>query len=89
MKKFVALGMALILSLMMLSASASGLIPGTIKRNIKLPNNVAENPIIAGESPTTGLPTQNTRYVPILVQIDNNLAHAGCGASAQRWPVWC
>ena len=74
MKRLVVLGMALILSLMMLSASASGLIPGTIKRNIKLPNNVAENPIIAGESPTTGLPTQNTRYVPILVQIDNNLA---------------
>lgn len=74
MKKFVALGMALILSLMMMSASASGLIPGTLKRNIKLPNKVAENPIIAGESPTTGLPTQNTSYVPILVQIDNNLA---------------
>lgn len=75
MKKIIGVSLTLLMSAVMFTASAMGHIPGTIKRNnIKVPNKVVDNPVIPGESPTTGLPTDNTAYVPILVQIDNNLS---------------
>lgn len=55
------------------SAVAKTIIQGTLTRNINTPSAVANNPVIPGESPTTGLPTDKTDYMPILVQIDNNL----------------
>lgn len=46
----------------------------TYKRNINLQRNLPENPVIPGESPITGLPIADKKFVPILVQIDNSLA---------------
>ena len=69
------IGFALILTLligMMPFASAATLIPGTLTRSIPLQKS-GDNPLIPGESPTTGLPSSNSVYLPILSQIDNNL----------------
>lgn len=51
----------------------------TLTRNIKINGRNSDgsfpvNPVVPGESPTTGLPSSNTTYTPILVQIDNNHA---------------
>ncbi len=55
------------------SAYASSNIPAVLKRDIKIIKNDKPNPLIAGESPTTGLSSDNKLYFPILTQIDNNL----------------
>ena len=62
----------------MAEQAASTLIPGTLTRNVGITGRNADgsfpaNPVIDGESPTTGLPSDNEEYLPILVQIDNNL----------------
>lgn len=81
MKKFISLTLVLIivLSTLVVTASAATTIPNTLTRNIQLKGRNADgsfptNPVIPGESTTTGLPTTNTAYFPILVQIDNNPA---------------
>ncbi len=40
-------------------------------RNITPKTDLSRNPVIAGESPTTGLPISEGRYMPMLVQISN------------------
>ena len=73
MKRFI--GSLLILTLligMVTVASAATLIPGTLTRNITI-HKSGDNPIIPGESPTTGLPSDSSYYLPVLSQIDNNL----------------
>lgn len=49
-------------------------IKATLERNIKFKASYPKNPDIAGVSGTTGLPNSNAQYVPILCQIDNNVA---------------
>lgn len=69
------IGFALILTLLIgivTVASAATLIPSTLTRNITL-HKSGDNPMISGESPTTGLPSNSSVYLPILSQIDNNL----------------
>ena len=78
MKKFTVLTIALMLFSIVFVASAESpvtktVIEGTLTRNINLPSPVTNHPVIPGESPTTGLPTSKDTYMPILVQIDNNL----------------
>lgn len=73
MKRF--FGSLLFLTLligMVTVASAATLIPGTLTRNITI-HKSGDNPIIPGESPTTGLPSNSSNYLPVLSQIDNNL----------------
>lgn len=73
MKRFI--GSLLFLTLligMVTVASATTLIPGTLTRNITL-HKSGNNPMIPGESPTTGLSSNSSVYLPILSQIDNNL----------------
>lgn len=73
MRKMTALFLLMVLVAgISVSASAGTLIPATLKRNIQI-SKAGENPQIPGESPTTGLPTSNTVYLPIMSQIDNNL----------------
>lgn len=55
------------------TATAVTEIPSTLKRDIKIHKSTSNNPLIPGESPTTGLPTENSEYIPIFSQIDNNL----------------
>jgi hypothetical protein len=78
MKKLISLILSLVMILSVLSVTAATTIQSTLTRNIKINGRSADgsfpnNPVIPGESTTTGLPTSNTAYVPILVQIDNNL----------------
>lgn len=64
----------LLVSILYTSASASSTaVSGVLKRDIKLNKSIEANQVIAGESPTTGLPNSNVVYLPILTQIDNNL----------------
>lgn len=73
MKKLITFTLILTLFVGMVSvASAATLISGTLTRNITL-HKSGDNPVIPGESPTTGLPSSNSVYLPILSQIDNNL----------------
>lgn len=81
MRKWMSLALAFVIALLTLGATANAAttIPNTLTRNIKLNGRNADgtfpaNPVIPGESTTTGLPTTNTHYFPILVQIDNNPA---------------
>jgi len=53
-------------------------IPSVLSRDIPLQGRQADggfpdNPVIPGVSSTTGLPTSNAKYLPVLCQIDNNL----------------
>ena len=78
MKKLTVLMIALMLFSIVFVGSAEStvtrtVIAGTLTRNINLPSLVTNHPVIPGESPTTGLPTSKDTYLPILVQIDNNL----------------
>lgn len=79
MRKLMTLLLTLLLLCATLVAAAQGTtvtthIQGTLTRNIKLNTTTGDNPVIPGESPITGLPVQDKKFVPILVQIDNNLA---------------
>lgn len=74
--------LVLMLSLLLVSALVSGeivtmQIPSTLTRNITLSGKTAEgfpnNPAVEGISGTTGLPRAEGKYLPVLVQIDNNL----------------
>ena len=76
MKKLIALLLILTLLLTVIPAAFAETLVNEADRNIKPANlqkdgNFALNPVIEGESPTTGLPW-NGRYQPILVQIDNS-----------------
>ncbi len=78
MKKLMSLILSIILAAGAISATAATAIQSSLTRNIKINGRSADgsfpnNPVIAGESTTTGLPNSNAVYVPILVQIDNNL----------------
>lgn len=55
-----------------LAEDTSKVLPNNLKTNIRLKQPGA-NPLIPGESPTTGLPSASNKYIPILVQIDNSL----------------
>ncbi|NLD20858.1 MAG: DUF3048 domain-containing protein, partial [Clostridiales bacterium] len=79
--------MILALTIMLLATSAMGFaeavptttnVEGVLNRSISFSDRNPDgsfpmNPEIDKESPTTGLPTENSEYLPILVQIDNNL----------------
>lgn len=79
--------MILILCALLLLPALSGVaentgvttqIPGVLTRSVTFSGRNADgsfaaNPTIEGESSTTGLPNSNEEYIPILVQIDNNL----------------
>lgn len=59
-------------------AAPSIQIPSVLTREIPLQGRQADgsfpdNPVIPGVSSTTGLPTTNAKYLPVLSQIDNNL----------------
>lgn len=76
MKKLIALLLILTLLLTAIPAAFAETLVNEADRNIKPANlqkdgNFALNPVIEGESPTTGLPWTG-RYQPILVQIDNS-----------------
>lgn len=76
MKKLIALLLILTLLLTVIPAAFAETLVNEADRNIKPANlqkdgNFALNPVIEGESPTTGLPWTG-RYQPILVQIDNS-----------------
>ncbi len=76
MKKLTSMALALVLCVLVLSVSAQNVtttvIPATLTRNNPQGNRTyPDNPLIPGESPTTGLPVGNHSYMPILVQIDN------------------
>lgn len=69
----------LVLALLLASVLFTGLVSAeninaTLKTNIKTKKVEERHKLIKGESPTTGLPTENKDYVPILLQIDNNRA---------------
>ncbi len=71
MKKLTTLALVLVLCTLALAASAQSatVIP---ERTAAKPSRVfTNNPVIPGQSPTTGLPVGNHSYMPILVQIDN------------------
>lgn len=72
----------LLLALLMLASTLLGSaqttaqtvkIQPTYQRNINLQKNLPDNPVIPGESPITGLPIADKKFIPILVQIDNSL----------------
>ncbi len=65
--------LTLIMMFCTLHATAATEIPSKLVRDIKLQNITLNNEVIPGISPTTGLPSNNTEYMPILTQIDNNL----------------
>lgn len=75
MKKLSTIALALVLCTLVLTVSAQSagtLIPATLTRpNPQGNRTFAANPVIPGESPTTGLPVGNHSYMPIMVQIDN------------------
>ncbi len=83
MKKFVLMMLCALLLTSLVPGHAAGQpvttrIEGTLTRSIPLVGRNADgsfpdNPVIEGESSTTGLPLSNEEYIPILVQIDNNL----------------
>lgn len=73
MKKATGILLVIALVMGMCSAVATVEIPSTLTRDIKLHKSSGNNPAIPGESPTTGLPSDKTEYIPILCQIDNNL----------------
>lgn len=61
----------------LLASSAEGVttrIPGALARPVSVRTGLADNPVIPGESPLTGLPIEEKKFVPILLQIDNNLS---------------
>ena len=73
MKRKIGFLLVLILLVGMMSVtSAATLIPGTLTREINI-HKSSDNAVISGESPTTGLPSNSSIYLPILSQIDNNL----------------
>ena len=69
MKKFIALLMVAIL-LPIAAFAQETTIPGRVKHSVPLKASYPDNPVIPGESSTTGLPF-NDIYVPILCVIDN------------------
>ena len=77
MKKILCAILLLMLILSVASAEetpvSNTVIPSVLTRKIKTEKITGNNPFIPGESPTTGLPHANEKYVPILCQIDNNL----------------
>ncbi len=56
------------------AVGSSEILPVVMNRNVGVVPSIGNNPVIPGESPTTGLPKASETYAPILVQIDNNLA---------------
>ena len=88
MKKFlsVLLLAALLLGcLLPVSALGETTIEPDMKMKVSKPANVANNPVIEGENPLTGLPLKDDAgYTPILLVIDNNAAgapHYGVGSA--------
>ena len=81
MKKWIVLSLSLLILTLVIIVSAETPatdIKSVLTRNVKIfgrnaDGSLPNNPVITGESPTTGLPTSNISYVPILVQIDNNV----------------
>jgi predicted PurR-regulated permease PerM len=73
MKKWLISILSLLAVLCICSVSAATLIPSQQTRNIKLQKTTANNSSVQGVSATTGLPSNNLTYIPILTQIDNNL----------------
>lgn len=77
MKKLLTFLLLILLVAGVLASSAEGVktrIPGTLTRPITVRTGLPNNPQIPGESPITGLPIEEQKYVPILLQIDNNLS---------------
>lgn len=82
MKRIIVIALILLLvtqSVIAVATDTTILIPSTLTRDIALSGKIADgsfgsNPIVPGISPTTGLPVTGSRYFPVLVQIDNNLA---------------
>lgn len=73
MKKSLLFLLILVLMLPVMTASAE-VLPVVMNRNVGVVLSTGNNPVIPGESPTTGLPKANDVYVPMMVQIDNNKA---------------
>ena len=81
MKRFIAFLLLVLLAMpsaFAQEAAPSIQIPSVLTREIPLQGRQADgsfpdNPVVPGISSTTGLPTSNAKYLPVLSQIDNNL----------------
>lgn len=75
--------LALVLGIVSLSA-AETIIQPNLDLKVKKPSSIANNPVMDGESPFTGLPADITEYTPILLVYDNNTdgyMHWGIGSA--------
>ena len=84
MKRMLIMLLALMMTLSCFAmASAETVIQPDLKLKVKKPASIANNPVIEGESPFTGLPMNTTEYTPILLVYDNNTdgyMHWGSGS---------
>ena len=85
MKKALSLLLALALTLGCASlAMAETVIQPDLDLKVKAPSSLANNPVIEGESPFTGLPMETQEYTPILLVYSNNTEgywHWGIGSA--------
>lgn len=73
MKKTICIALLVCMAALM-GAAAAEVLPVVMNRSLPLQVQTGNNPLIPGESPTTGLPKASDEYTPILCQIDNNKA---------------
>jgi len=83
MKRIFAVLMVLVLLLGSVAcAEDMTLIKNTTKNSVKLKKSYADNPVVEGISPTTGLPASGEVFTPIMVVLDNSeAAHPHWGVS--------
>ena len=89
MKKLILLLMTAALILSCLSFAGAETIAWTeddvTNANVPVPASLANNPVIEGEDPFTGLPDNGEAYTPVLLVIDNNkegYPHWGVGSAS-------
>ena len=87
MKRFVAFLAALVLvCTSSLALADMTVIKGTRKNNIKFKGSKANNPVIEGEAPLTGLAASGEAYTPIITVLDNAQDSGSDNTSA--YPHW-
>ncbi len=87
MKRTIALALcaALALSCLISTAGAEKTITANPDKVVATPASTANNPVIEGEDPITGLPAGDEPYTPILVAMDNSetaFPHWGVGSAS-------